>query len=354
VPFKFFGRSLADLIMDLQKIRSVLLRAMMDNLFLANNPKTEVVEGQVNLDDLLTNRPGGVVRVRSPGQMREVETKGFPPMAMAMMEFLEGVKENRTGSTRYNQGQDASSMNHTMGGLSQIMTAAAARVEMIGRIFGLTGMKELGENLYNTMRDSPMKPFWTQLDDGEWTHIDPNDFNEDLQCEVVVGLGVNAAADRVEHMKMILELQGQLHDRGYGGYLVKPEHVHNAATEFVDAIGFEMPNEFFAKPDGPAPPKETPFQVQVQQLKAEVDAEKLKVQNIATEADIEKEKGLIEHRASELAQEYDLETKRMELDAATRIRVAEIQAEATLQAARDRPQPAAPKKSNGSAESAHA
>jgi len=354
VPFKFFGRSLADLVMDLQKIRSVLLRAMMDNLFLANNPKTEVVEGQVNLDDLLTNRPGGVVRVRQAGQMREVETKGFPPMAMAMMEFLEGVKENRTGSTRYNQGQDASSLNQTASGLTQIMTAAAARVEMIGRIFALTGMKDLGENIFHTMRDAPLKPFWVQLDDGEWEHIDPNDFNEDMQVEVVVGLGVGAAADRVQHVKMILDLQAQLHDRGYGNYLVKPEHVYNATEELTDAMNFEMPNQFFAKPEGEPPPKETPYQVQVQQLRNELEAKKLELANLNVQVEAEKEAALVSHRANELAQTNELETKRMELDAATRIRVAEIQADATLEAARSRPAPKPRKGGNGVDRTAHA
>jgi len=348
MPFKFIGQSLADLVMDLQKIRSVLLRAMMDNLFLHNNPRTEVVEGQVNIDDLLTSRPGNIVRVRAPNMMREVETPAFSPMAMGMMEFLEGVRENRTGITRYNQGMDAESLNQTASGITQIMTAAAARVELIARIFAQTGMRDVVKQVYRCMKESPIRPFEVQLDDGAWLMVDPNVFVEDFDVEIVTGLGVGAATERIQHIQMLLELQAQVVDRGYGDYLVNAENIYNSTEELTDAMGFEMPNQFFTNPRGQKPPEPRPDpRVVVQNLRNQADTQKLEVTKISAEVDANKEAALVEHRAADLAQEYELEMHRIKVDSETRIEIAKIQADASLQVAASQAADRDAKKANG-------
>ncbi len=66
IPHKFYGLSIADLVMDLQLMKSTLMRNLMDNMYNQNFGRYAVLEGQANLDDLLTQRPGGVVRVKSP------------------------------------------------------------------------------------------------------------------------------------------------------------------------------------------------------------------------------------------------------------------------------------------------
>ena len=335
MPFKFHGQSIYDLVGDLQKIRSVLLRAMMDNLFLANNPRTEVVENQVNIDDLLTSRPGNVVRVRAPGMMREVQTPAFSPMALGMMELLENVKENRTGITRYNQGSDAESLNQTASGMDAIMTAAAARVELIAKIMGQTGIRDLAAKAYQLLKESPMAPLEIQISQEEWLTVDPNEFNEDLDVEIVVGLGVGAAKERVQHIQMIMDLQSQAVDRGYGDYLVTAENVYNSTEELVDAINMTMPNQFFTNPTGRKPPEpKIPENVQVEQIRNETEKAKIEVDSVKAQTAAAKEKALVEHRADDLEQNRELEVLRIQTDADTRIRVAEIAADAQLESAR--------------------
>ncbi len=335
MPFRFEGQSIYDLIGELQKMRSVLLRAMMDNLFLANNPRTEVVEGQVNVDDLLTSRPGNIVRVRSPGMMREVSTEAFSPMALGMMELLQSTKENATGITAYNQGLDAESLNQTASGLNQIMVAAAARVELIARIIAKTGFKDLAQKIYQTMKESPMAAFEVQLGEDEWLSVDPNAFTEDLDVEIVVGLGVGAAQERVQNIQMIMDLQAQVVDRGYGDYLVTAQNIFNSTEELVDAIDMTLPNQFFTDPSTKEqPPPKKADAVIVQELRAEIDKAKIEVDTIKTEIDANKESALVSHRADDLAQQRVLEEKRIESDAATRIEVARINAEVMLDVAR--------------------
>ena len=61
MPHRFFGLSVADLVMDLQLIKSSILRQILDNLYLSNNGR-HIISDQVNLDDMMTSRPGGIVR----------------------------------------------------------------------------------------------------------------------------------------------------------------------------------------------------------------------------------------------------------------------------------------------------
>jgi hypothetical protein len=139
MPHRFFGLSIADLVMDLQLIKSTILRQILDNLYLSNNGR-HIISDQVNLDDLLTARPGGIVRLKNgalPGQghILPLDTPLVAAQAFPMLEYIDGVRENRTGVTRYMQGLDADTLNKTASGINQIMTAAQQRVELIARVF---------------------------------------------------------------------------------------------------------------------------------------------------------------------------------------------------------------------------
>jgi hypothetical protein len=225
------------------------------------------------------------------------------------------------------------------------MTAAAARVELLARILSQTGIKSLVKNVYQTLKESPMKAFEVRLDDDEWLTVDPNEFTEDFDVEVVVGLGIGAAKERVTHIGMILDLQGQIVAKGYGDYLVTAENVYEACDELVDSMEFTMPDRFFSNPRGKQRPPPTPApQVEVQKMKGELEAEKLKLENVKAEVEATKEQALVRHRAEDLAQTRELELRRMDLDAKTRIRIAQIQADATLEVAR---QNATQRKANG-------
>lgn len=111
MPHRFFGLSIADLVMDIQLIKSTFFRNVLDNIYLSNNGRFEAVEGKVRLEDLLTTRPLSVVRVSEAGSVRRLDTPQLQPQAFTMIEYLDTIKENRTGVTRYNQGMDANSLN---------------------------------------------------------------------------------------------------------------------------------------------------------------------------------------------------------------------------------------------------
>jgi hypothetical protein len=111
MPHRHIGRSYADLTMDIQLIKSTLIRGQLDNMYLANNGRYAISD-RVNLDDMLTSRPGGIVRVDGdPGTgIMPLSHPPLPASSFGMVEYMDSMKEKRTGITAYNQGLDSNSL----------------------------------------------------------------------------------------------------------------------------------------------------------------------------------------------------------------------------------------------------
>ena len=153
IPHKFFGLSIADLVMDLQLMKSTLMRNLMDNMYNQNFGRYAVLEGQANLDDLLTQRPGGVVRVKSPNAVTPLATPSLEPYTFQMLEYLDGVRESRAGVSRMSQGMNENALtSHTTAtAVNAVMSAAQSRVELVARNFAETGVKDLMIRIYELL-----------------------------------------------------------------------------------------------------------------------------------------------------------------------------------------------------------
>ncbi len=152
IPHKFFGLSIADLVMDIQKIKSVLMRNLMDNMYNQNFGRYAVLEGQANLDDLLTQRPGGVVRVKSPNAIMPLATPQLEQSSFSMLDYLDNLRESRSGVNKFSQGlnENALTSHTTATAVTATMTAAQSRVELIARCFAETGVKDLMKIFMNS------------------------------------------------------------------------------------------------------------------------------------------------------------------------------------------------------------
>jgi hypothetical protein len=327
MPHKFYGISLADLVMDLQLIRSTLLRQSLDNLYLTNNSRLVVVEGQVHLDDLMVSRPGGLIRARSLDAVAPLPIAPVGPQAFHMMEFLEGVKENRTGITRYNQGQDSGSLNKTATGVTKIMNASFARLQLVARMYAEIGLKRLFKLMLRGMVEGGFKKRVVRLR-GEWVEIDPSTWNSDMDIEIEVGLGVGQAADRQQEIQNILQIQQLMVQQGQGGYLVDPQHVFNAVADLTKTMGVKDVERYFADPrkKGPPPPRPNPemekvkAEAQESQAKIQLEAQKLKKDGAAAAA-------LAGFRQNELVEKMDVEREKIALEREMRERELEVERE---------------------------
>ena len=175
VPHKFFGLSIADLVMDLQLMKSTLMRNLMDNMYNQNFGRFAVLEGQANLDDLLTQRPGGVVRVKSPNAVTPLATPALQPYSFQMLEYLDNVRESRAGVSRMSQGMNENALtSHTTAtAVNAVMSAAQSRVELVARNFAETGVKDLMIRIYELLHKNQDKKRVVMLRN-EWVPVRPD------------------------------------------------------------------------------------------------------------------------------------------------------------------------------------
>jgi len=324
MPHRHIGRSYADLTMDIQLIKSTLLRGQLDNMYLANNGRYAISD-RVNLDDMLTSRPGGIVRVDGdPGSgIMPLSHPPLPASSFAMVEYMDSMKEKRTGITAYNQGLDANSLNKTATGVQQIMTAAQQRVELVARTFAETGVKDLFKLVHHLVRTTLTKPDIIRLRN-KWVEIDPREWEDRKDLSISVGLGAGNKDQQLAHLATILQAQKEALAIG----ITSPEKIYNALAKLTQNAGFKNPEEFWINPaNTPAQegqeqkPSEAEIMIQgqlaieKQKADAQLQQEQVRSQN---DVIIEREK---------IAAQAELERFKAQLKAETDLAIAQIKAQ---------------------------
>jgi hypothetical protein len=254
VTHRFYGKSLADFVMDIQRIKTALIRGGLDNYYLANNRRVEVSEAHSNentLDDLLVSRPGGIVRVKGPGGIREIEHSDIGPSLFPMMEYMDATREWRTGVTKQGQGLDANALqNETATAVNQAFTASQARVRLIARIFAETGIKDLFWLLHSVVKKHGQQAQVVRLRNN-WVTVDPRNWKSRDDLTVNVGLGTGSKEAQLAMLRMLIGAQQQAVAVG----MVSKRNLWNSAAELVKLIGRKDPETFFTNPSQPMMPQ---------------------------------------------------------------------------------------------------
>lgn len=246
MPHKFYGLSLADQTKDIQRISSVLLRQALDNLYLSNAPRQEVVMPQTTdhtISDLLTHRPGGVIRVKAPNTVNPQEVPFVAGPAFEALNFMTDVKERRTGVKPNTQYLENDALHNTLGGQQMLMSAANQRKEMIARIFAETGMKTLFKKILKLIVKYQNAPRIIRLRD-EWVEMDPRSWNANMDVTITVGLGFGSKEQQAANMLNVLNLQKESMQIG----MANPEKLYNAAEKYLEALGIKNAGDYFVEP----------------------------------------------------------------------------------------------------------
>jgi len=288
IPHKFFGLSVADLVMDLQVYKSVLMRNLMDNMYNQNFGRYAVLEGQANLDDLLTQRPGGVVRVKSPNAITPLTTPPLEPYSFQMLEYLDGVRESRAGVSKMSQGMNENALtSHTTAtAVNAVMSAAQSRVELIARNFAETGVKDLMNTIYQLLYKNQDKERVVMLRN-EWVPVRPDVWKDKYDCTVSVALGQGNKDQQLMHLSTMLNFAGEAMKGGLP--IVNMQNMYNIGASLVKAMGFQNVDDFLTDPTN-IPPKQdepSPEQMEMQVKNKELDIKaaelQLKAQKIQQE-----------------------------------------------------------------------
>src|SRR5258708_1121970 len=207
---RFFGRSLADLVLDVQKIKTALLRGALDGVYLANNQRIGVATESAHertIDDLLVNRPGGVVRMRRPDCLVPIPNNPIGPFVMPMIEYMDQLREQRTGVTRQGQGIGPDVLqNQTAAAVTQMFSMAQARMKLIARVIAETGVRRLFSLLHTVIRKNEDRTNTVRLRN-QWVEVNPRDWKERDDMTINVGLGTGTRDQQISQMMMLLGLQ---------------------------------------------------------------------------------------------------------------------------------------------------
>jgi hypothetical protein len=331
MPHKFFGQSLADRAMDIQLIKSTITRQILDNLYLTNMPRVTALDGQVNLDDLLTAAPGGIIRTKSLGAVTPMVVPATAAQSFPMLDYMDQVLQKRSGVTQTSQGLDANILqNTTATAIAAMQQAGAGKIEMIARIFADTGVKDLFEGIFHLILKYQDKPRVVRIR-GKYTSIDPREWKNNYDISVNVGLGTGSKDQQMAMSAMVLQKQEQiLSSQGFANPLVSVGQYRNTLGRFIEAAGFKDSAEFFKE----IPPEldqmlSTP---QPQQPMPNPAMDALMAQTQA-QIEVDRAKALNDIEIAKAKAQAQIQLEREKAAANLELKTAEFQAEAQLKAA---------------------
>lgn len=334
LPHQFYGLCPMDLAIEYQKIKTSLTRAQLDNIYLQINRRQWAVKDQVNLDDLLNSRPGGIVRVTSPQAIGPIEQgMGDGGQAMALMEYFEQRAEESTGWSRQTQGGDGNKLQPQTATQANIMTNRAdMRVESISRYMAETGFTELGYMILKLVSKYQRKAEMVKIS-GEWVNIDPREWINKFSLNVNVGLGTGNKDQLVQHLMML----GQQQMAGLQFGFATPAGLYNGAKRLANALGFKNADEFFTDPQKNPPPQQpNPDMMKIEaetqraqaklqadqqtaQMQAQFDVEKARLSAEAQiQVDQAREAAQTEQHGMKLRQEAELAAMKAQYEAQNR------------------------------------
>jgi hypothetical protein len=291
IPHKFFGNSLADRTVDLQLIKTTITRQILDNLYLTNNARVVAVEGQVNLDDLLTSTAGGVIRAKSQGAVSQLAVTNVAQAAFPMLQYLDTIQSKRTGVSDASQGLDPSILqNVTAAAIASMQQAGSGKIELMARIFAETGVKSLFKGILHLLCKYQDKPRLVRMR-GEFVEFDPRTWANQYDVAINVGLGAGNRQEQMAMLQMIVAKQEQLIGQyGPANPYVSPAQYRSTLGRMIEAAGFKDSAEFYktitpeqdqqlSNPPPPQQPQMPPeVQALMQKTQAEIQANQQKAQ----------------------------------------------------------------------------
>jgi hypothetical protein len=245
-PHALLGSSLADKTMDLQRISSAVTRGTLDSLNLAINQRLEVVDGQVSMADLLNPEIGGIIRTSAPNMVREIKHTFVGADTLPFLQYLDELKENRTGVSKAAAGLNADSLqSSTQAAVAATVTGAQRQVEMLARTLAETFFKRLFWLVFKELQQNQDYERMVKLRGG-YAKIDPRTWTAELDLEVHVPMALTMTDQKLEGFKELIAKQEQLMATlGPNNPLVSMAQYSYALQKMTELIGHRDSTRFF-------------------------------------------------------------------------------------------------------------
>ena len=333
MPHRFYGRSISELVEDIQLMKSTVMRQLLDNMYLTNNNRVAIMDGMVNMDDLLTTRPGGVVRTKQPPNqvMQPLQAQPISQQAFPMLSYLDTVREARTGITKSAQGLDADTLNSkTATGVNTLMTQTQMRSELIARIFAETGVKDLFRKIFELMVKYQDKERIVMLNN-QYVPVRPTEWKDKFNINIVVGLGTGSKEQQILLLNNILERQLQAFNLQGGKEMpmVTLKNMYNTLSKIIENAGLKNVESYFVDPEvgkqmmpPPVPPPLTPIE--------KIEFTRIDAENKRKIADLELQYQELQQKSQEMALDFEAKIKEMALKYNTQLDTTKLKADAEL------------------------
>ena len=317
-PHAFFGMSIADLTMDIQRIKTSVLRASLDSLAQSITPRAVLLEGQASLEDLMNNEVGAVIRARNPGAVIPLTMPYVGKEAFPMLGYMDEVRENRTGISKAADGLDPSALqSSTLMAVQQTIGAAQQRTELIARLFAEGGMTRLYKGLLQLVIKHQDQPRMIRLRN-RFVPISPDRWNADMDVVTNLHLGRGSDLERMTLLQQVAEKQEQLlQTLGPENPLVDINNYYQTLIQILETAGFKDPQRFFKDPSmqPPAPPQPPEPDINTQLIQVQMAEIQANIQKKAAELDLEREKMMREDDRRRDESEANLALKAAEINA---------------------------------------
>ena len=286
VPHDWNGMSLDDVMGDLQQLHTELTRQVLNSAYLANNPRKKVLTDTqgtpyANIDDLLDNRPGGVLRHSRENAITDDITPFVGGQMFPLLEYVDQMRESRTGVSRQSQGLDANALNdRTATAARMAASSAQKRIKLMARIFAELLVKPIFQGILKLLTDGEMEKLAFRLRD-EFVEYDPNEWRDSYDMTINVGLGTGDRDQQTAALMQIATNQAGLTQSPFGPLLVTPKTIYNAQAKLVENAGFKNVGDFFVDPgDKQVPPPQAPPdpKIQIEQMRQQADAQKFQAE----------------------------------------------------------------------------
>lgn len=252
IAHKMFGMSVYDKIKDIQEIRSALTRQIMDNIYRQNKGRFVVLDGQVNMEDLLSSEELGVVRAKTLNAVQALATPQLTPDTYQMLDRFASDRSKRTGVSERSQGLDENTLhsNQAATSVNQLMTAAEQQIDLIARMFAETGVKRLFWLLHeHAIKYQNQKEVFELR--GQYVQVNPSSWRSRADLSVTVGVGNMNKDQQLLHLTRMFELVQTVVGGGGMGTLVTEKNIYNMLKEFTENAGYKDVSKFWTDPESP-------------------------------------------------------------------------------------------------------
>lgn len=333
MPHQAIGLCMADLVADVQTLRTEITRQYLDNLALSNQGELIVStgnNGDVEFDSLLARGAGAVHRIRGDAKITPLQVPTSSGDALQGLELTQGIAERRTGVSSRTQSLKADTLQNTATGAAIMEEAVNQRLELVARVYAETFFKPLGRYLLHLVHKYQDKPLQLRVK-GRFLSLDPRNWNPDMNISVAVGLGTGDRSRLIASYQRILQLQQAFITQLGANSPVRLSHIIYTCSKLAEACGLEAPERFFGTEEE-AKAAEAKLASQPPQPSPEQQKMQLEAQKAMQKMQLDAQKAASEEKRKAMETEAKIALEKEQAAAKTALKSQEMQAEANLDA----------------------